>query len=404
MDTERHIAVAVERTSEYGRRFLQGVAAFFDGSPDCRLELLDPSRVPAHAEVAYDGWISRITDRHTLRRLHDAGRPVVDAICLAPLDGFSTIRTDAAAIGALAAEHFLAHGFRNFAFCGYGPVAFSERRRDAFAQCLRTRGFRPHVYGPPAAPRAPRPFRNSQVHLTEGTVGAAWDAAALADWIRSLPKPVAIFCCDDFRAADLARICRLNRIAVPDDVALLGVDNDPVYCLFGSSRLSSIDPDAEALGAAAAETLMAGLRADAPRALSRIVPPRGIVVRASTDTYPSAPGWLADALAFIAARVGDGISASDVFAHVGYSRTLVERVFREQLGRTVQTEIANRRVDAAKHLLTTTFLPMAEVAARTGYRSVEYFTRTFSMATGLPPAAYRHSHAPDLRLGRASQS
>lgn len=391
---ERHVAVAVERTSEYGRRFLQGVAAFFDGSPDCRLELLDPSRIPARAETAYDGWISRITDRRTLRRLHDAGRPVVDAICLSPFDGFSTIQTDAAAIGALAAEHFLAHGFRNFAFCGYGHIAFSERRRDAFARSLDAKGFLPHVYRPPTDPR---PFRNGQAHLTEGSVGEPRDAAALSDWLQRLSKPAAVFCCDDFRAADLARICRRNRIAVPDDVAILGVDNDPVYCLFGSSRLSSIDPDAEALGAAAAETLMACLHADAPRAISRIVPPRGIVVRASTDAYPSAPGWLAEALAFIAGHVGSGISASDVFAHVGYSRTLVERVFREQLGRTVQTEITDRRIDAAKHLLTTTYLPMMEVAARTGYSSVEYFTRTFRAATGLPPVAYRHSHAPELR-------
>ena len=95
MKRKFHIAVAIERTSEYGRRFLQGVADFFDDKPDCQLALLNPSQVTDRALDEYDGWICRITNKRILSKLHDTGKPVVDAICLEPFKDFSTIRTDA---------------------------------------------------------------------------------------------------------------------------------------------------------------------------------------------------------------------------------------------------------------------------------------------------------------------
>ena len=390
MKPKKRIAVAIERTSEYGRRFLQGVADFFDGKDDWQLDLQNPSQITSANVNDYDGWICRITNKRTLRLLHGTGKPVVDAICLTPFKGFSTIRTDFAAIGALAAEHFLAHRFVNFAFCGYRHVTFSDLRRNAFVGHLETKGFRPNIYRPPYRASMNPSSSARQRELTEGPLGEPEDAAALATWLKRLPKPVAVFCCDDFRASDVARLCKKSRIAVPDEVAVLGVDNDPIYCMFGSPRLSSIDPNAEALGVAAAETLHEQLSTGRSRqAVTRVIPPKGIVIRASTDAYPGAPAWFADAIAFIGGEIQSGISAADVFRRVGYSRTLVERVFRQVLGKTVQEKISEMRIQSAQRLLLTTTLSMKEIAARTGYRSVEYFTRAFSATVGRPPAAYR---------------
>ena len=117
-------------------------------------------------------------------------------------------------------------------------------------------------------------------------------------------------------------------------------------------------------------------------------------MRASTDSYPGAPDWFADAISYIGNEIGAGISATDVFRRVGYSRTLVERVFRKVLGKTVQEEIAEVRIRAAKQLLRTTAMPIKDIAAQTGYRSIEYFTRAFKAAVGLPPAAYRLTDTP----------
>lgn len=390
MKRKFQIAVAIERTSEYGRRFLQGVADFFDGREDWQLNLLNPSQITSANICDYDGWICRITNRRILRLLHDTGKPVVDAICLEPFKGFSSIRTDYAAIGTLAAEHFLSHGFVNFGFCGYRHVTFSDLRRNAFVRHLETRGFRPNIYRPPYRANAPVPSQARRRELTEGPLGEIDDAACLATWLSRLPKPVAVFCCDDFRASAVARLCKRAGISIPGDVAVLGVDNDPVYCMFGSPRISSIDPNAEAIGFAAAETLHGQLSSSRPRKpLSRTIPPKGIVVRASTDAYPAAPPWFADTLAYIGNEIPSGLSASDVFRRAGYSRTLVEQVFRRILGKTVQEKIAEMRIDAAKRLLASTALPIKDIAARSGFRSVTYFTRTFGAATRQSPADYR---------------
>ena len=395
MKRKLQIGVAIERTSEYGRRFLQGVADFFDDKPDCQLALLNPSQVTGRTLDEYDGWICRITNKRILAKMHNTGKPVVDAICLTPFKGFSTVRTDYTAIGTLAAEHFLAHRFSSFGFCGYRHVTFSDLRRNAFIRVLEDRGFRPSIYRPPYLPNRTRPTRTQQLGLTEGPLGEAEDAECLATWLRRLPKPVAVFCCDDFRASDVARLCKRLRLGVPDDVAILGVDNDPVYCMFSSPRLSSIDPDATALGHAAAELLQRQLSSrKARRPLARTIPPKGIVMRASTDSYPGAPDWFADAMSYIENEIRTGLSASDVFRRVGYSRTLVERVFRKVLGKTVQEEIAEVRVRAAMRLLRTTAMPIKDIAAQTGYRSIEYFTRKFKAAVGRPPAAYRLTGTP----------
>lgn len=114
-------------------------------------------------------------------------------------------------------------------------------------------------------------------------------------------------------------------------------------------------------------------------------------MRASTDAYPDAPDWFPDAMSYIESEIRTGLSASDVFRRVGYSRTLVERVFRKVLGKTVQEEIADVRIRAAQQLLRTTAMPVKDIAAQTGYRSIEYFTRQFAATVGQPPAAYRRA-------------
>ena len=395
MKRKFQIGVAIERTSEFGRQFLQGVANFFDDKPDFQLALLNPSRVTDRMLGEYDGWICRITNKRILRLLHDTGKPVIDAICLEPFKGFSTIRTDCTAIGTLAAEHFLAHRFSNFGFCGYRHVTFSNLRRNVFVRALEAKGFHPNIYRPPYRTSKPLPMQTQQLELTEGPLGETEDAECLSIWLKRLPKPVAIFCCDDFRASDVARLCKRLCLDVPDDVAILGVDNDPVYCMFNSPRLSSIDPNASALGYAAAELLQRQLSSrKARRPLTRTISPNGIVVRTSTDTYPGAPTWFADAMSYIENEIRTGLSASDVFRRVGYSRTLVERVFRKALGKTVQEEIADVRIRAAKQLLRTTAMPIKDIASQTGYRSIEYFTRKFKAAVGHPPAAYRLTGTP----------
>ena len=386
---KRRIAVAVERSTVYGRNILRGFAEIAGNHPEWDLSLIDPrSTASAAARGGFDAWICRIPDDRAAAALARTGRPVVDLATPHEYAAFASVATDAKAIGRLAAEHLLARRYPSFAFCGYPGIAFSDRRRAAFAACLAESGFTPAEYHPPQ--KALRRFGADYRHgdrLVETP-----DATALRTWLRSLPKPVAIFCCDDLRAAQLVRVCRAAGFSVPRDVAVLGVDDDPLLCLFASPRLSSIDSDSVEVGRAAARALAQML--DSPEAAPPqiSVAPRGVASRASTDCWPGAPEWLPGLLDWIAENAGENLSACDVFRRAGRSRTLVERVFRERLGTTVQRKIAEARIETAKRLLARTARPLADIARASGFSSAGYFSRTFAAATGLAPTAWREAN------------
>ena len=390
MEKTRRIAVAAERSSAYGRNFIRGVAEVAEQHPEWALTLLDPRSVTKKVSDGYDGWICRIADKRTSAALAVCDKPVIDCLCAVPCPLFASVRTDADVIGRLAAEHLLKRHFTHFAFCGYRQVIFSDRRRNAFASYLEGKHIRPAIYRPPLRPSN----RFGQDFLLGDRVESPPDIDDLAKWLTRLPKPVGIFCCDDLRAFQVLSVCSTLKLAVPSDVAILGVDNDPIYCLFSTPRLSSIDPDSTAIGRLAATTL-ATMLADAatarhPPALT--VPPKGVVERESTNTYPGAPPWLMEALAYIRTNAAKGISAADIFRHVGFSRTLVERTFRERLSSTVQRLITETRLETARRLLATTALPIKEVALLSGFATLEYFSRTFTAAAGITPSVWREKN------------
>ena len=185
-------------------------------------------------------------------------------------------------------------------------------------------------------------------------------------------------------------VCNKAGLAVPRDVAVLGLDNDLIIC--GSSRpmLSSIDPNTREIGRVAAETLQELMDSGVPsRSVVRQVPPAGVVSRASTETAPIDPPWLAEALVYVWRNAKNGISAIDVFEHVGRSHTLVARMFREKLGTSVQKEIARMRLNEAQRLLKTTSMSIKRVAAHSSFRSVAYLMQTFTAAFGIPPGEWR---------------
>lgn len=386
MTAKLQIAVSAERSSAYGRGFIGGVAEIAEEHPDWELSLIEPAPITLKVAKSFDAWICRIADAPSASALATCKRPVVDCLCLVPNPNFATVRTDAEAIGQLAAEHLIAHHFTHFAFCGYRRIVFSDRRRDAFVRYLEGRGIRSSIYRPPLRPEN----RFGRDFLLGNRLESPPDADDLAAWIARLPKPVGIFCCDDLRASHVRTICRTLSLDVPGDVAVLGVDDDPIYCMFTSPRLSSIDPDSHMIGRTAAKTLAELLAAPTgTKPPNRIVPPKGIIARASTETMPDTPKWLTEACRFIRMNVADGISANDVFRHTGYSRTLVERHFKAAFGTTVQAKIAESRLNEACRLLSNTTLPIKEISVRSGFASLEYFSRAFAAAKGITATAWR---------------
>jgi len=324
------------------------------------------------------------------QRIH---RPVIDVFYDKPHDGFAIVKTNHARIGTLAAEHFTERRFKNFAFCGFGGGRFSDYCRAAFARAPSKHEETCSVYVPP---KESRYNFNKQVLINE-QISPASDARALWQWLKRLAKPVGVFCPNDLRAWQLLQVCHQHGVCVPREVAILGLDNDVLVCGLADPMISSIDPDTEAIGRCAASTLLDLLRNPqlAKRSLIRQVLPREVVCRASTEIYPVEPAWLSDALVFIGRHIGENLTASDIYRHVGLSHTQVDKVFRSKLGTSVQGEIAGMRLEKVQRLLLSTRLPLTEIAPLCGFSTPQYLIKSFSKKFSCSPAAWRSARQGD---------
>ena len=353
---------------------------------DWELSLFSPDDVVRGAAKA-DAFIARGLNAETTAALKATGKSVVSIYSDNFETGFSTVDADHAAAGRLAAEHFLDHRFTTFAFCGYDGTAFSDRRYDAFARRLAQNNFSCIHY--PTPKNALLSFRTNLLKGEWFRMGS--DHRQMLAWVRRLPKPVAVFCSNDLRAYQLARTCRNAGIEVPHEVAILGVDNDLMVCSFSSPMLSSVDTDVFSIGRTAAESLARMLESPSAAPSHISVPPKGVVVRPSSEVYPLNPPWLSEALVFISRNIGKNLTSADIARHLGMSHTPIDKAFRSVLGTSVQKEIVRVRLEKSARLLVTTKLPIGEIARRAGFTRTEYFCSCFRSKYGVKPSEYRRS-------------
>ncbi len=386
--TDTRVAVIVERDRAYGRELCCGIADAALREDGWALEFVDADSLErSKALRGFDGVIARVVDDAMAQRLTASGLPVVDVFCNKRYPQFGSVDGDQAAIGRKAAEHFLARRFTSFAYCGYEGYNYSDERRDAFAAILKEHYFPCSVFKTPR--RALAEYDARVTRREDVTLGT--DARSLAQWLKGLPSRTAVFCCHDTRAYQVLCICRSENIAVPDGLAVLGVDNDPLVCSFVAPSISSIDNSGHRVGAAAVAVLSRMMRSKAARKNPPAirVQPGEVSLRRSTETYAFAQKWISDALVYISRNVEKRLTAEDVAAFVGKSLPMVEEGFHKALGRTVQQELIESRLSEAKRLLANTTLSVAEVVARSGFASAQYFCRVFKADTGLTAESWR---------------
>lgn len=380
------IGILIERQRTYGRRLCEGIIRFARERTNWTLRIVDFMNLPQIAHNKdIDGFIARVMDDRAEEQLRATGKPVVDVFFERPRMGFAAADQNALLVGQMAAQHFIEHRFTNFAFCGYNGRSYSDRRRDAFMQCLEQNHFPCAVYRTP--PSALKDFNNSVV--LQERFGFASDHRALRTWISKLPKPVGVFCSHDMRAYHLAEACRSQGLQIPEDVAILGADDDELVCNFSDPPLSSIDQNAFGIGYAAANTLESMLQNPDVVPSPVLIDPIRLIERESTRIYTVSPPWLSDALIFIRRNISNNITASDVYAAVGKSHTLVDSAFRRTFGTSVQKTIIRTRLEEAKRLIRDTSLTLTEIAAKTGFSTAQYFCSSFSKTFGTSPSAYR---------------
>ncbi len=288
------------------------------------------------------------------------------------------IRSDHRAEGALAAEHLLERGFTSFAFFGYPRFAWSGECQSGFTARLQAAGHSCQHYR-----RAERVSWHHQQSSWEREV------ERVAQWIHSLPKPLGLMACNDFRGIQALDACRRAGIAVPEQVAVIGVDNEELVCKLAYPPLSSVVPNARSIGYKAATLLDRLMKGEPEPAVPLLIPPAEVITRLSTDVNAITDPNVAAAMLFIREHACEGIGVSDVLSHVPVSRSVLQRRFRSLLGRPIHRMIAGVRLQRAKQLLVETDLPLTVIAKRAGFSHAEYLNAAFRQAFGLPPGIYR---------------
>ena len=321
-----------------------------------------------------------IISRHTTPTLVETCRklklPLVDLNDTAVFPGVPKIRPDNVALGHLGAEHFLERGYKSFGFCGFRNDGWACERRDGFVEALRLAGHGCNVF---------------DVDYP-GDLTPFWDEkqiSALAAWLRSLPKPASVMACNDLRALQVISAAQTADLLVPEEIAVLGSNNDPIRCELAYPALSSVATNPFQSGYLAADwlaQLMQGRKIPQP---DFRIEPIGVTTRHSTDILAIDDRNIAAALSYIREHACQGITVEEVLKSAFASRSQLEKKFRRLLGRSPQAEIRRVQVAKIRQLLIETTFPMKKIAELTGFEHVEYMCVVFKRLTGSSPGAYR---------------
>jgi len=312
---------------------------------------------------------NKMTNRFVLG-LSRSGIPVVDLTFNHPEIRLPRVSGDHEAFGRMARQHYESLNFRNFAWFSTTWSHVHELRCRGFAPSLKW--VFDEMVGDSAVDNWPIFLR---------TIGRQ---------LKNAPKPLAILAYDDADAARVLSAALEQGLRVPEDVAIMGIGNDTVICENQEVPLSSVNHDLDTNGyegAAMLERLMKrGGKASVP---TKLIPPRGIVIRKSTDTLSADNQTLSSALKAISERIHRSFGINEIADAVGLSRTALDRLFAEHFSHSVGREIARQRISRAQKMLVDSDRPMKEIAALCGYCNAGHFTNAFRSATSLSPKEWR---------------
>jgi LacI family transcriptional regulator len=358
------VGIIVNNVGGYSRGVIRGVASFaFARAWHCHVEGVNATAIRRRLRE-FDGLIVQAATASQARMLARSALPAVNVSSALGLSRVPSVVSDDVGVGRMGAEHFLRRGHRRFWFAALDPRQFAVRRFDGFAERLAEAGFDVlRIDSPRALARA----------ITQ----------RLGD------EAVAVMACNDRAAVAVLDACRGAGVRVPDQVAVLGVDNDDLSQSLADPPLSSVDTARERIGFEAAMTLEQLMAGEAIGTDLRLIPPKDVIVRRSTDALAIDDADVAAAARYIHAHAGRPISVADVARIVPISRRQLERRFEHALGRSMHDEILRCRIDRARRLLSDTDLTLAQVAIASGFRSATYFSVAFAQHAHATPGAYR---------------
>ena len=378
------IALLVETSRGYGRGILQGIIRYarLHGPWSFYITPGDfEQALPAMKQWGGTGIIARIETPQTARAIRATGLPVVcldysaaqAAMTETPWK-VSEVHPDPVASIDLAIEHLVGRAFKRLAFVGIPGRIWSDQRQAAFAQRVKQQRRARFIYKPPRAKRDREWDREQEM---------------LGQWLKDLPKPVGLVACNDDRGRQVLEAAMAAGVQVPDEVAVVGIDNDEVLCELSTPPLSSVMLNTDKGGYEIAELLdglMSG-RVRGPRQLT--VEPLWVITRRSTDALGIDDREVAAALRFIRENRGRPFGVGDILQEICISRRSLELRFQKTLRRSVRQEIQNVHLEWARQLLAETDMALPNVAQKSGFSTASYLGQVFRKRYGVTPSQYR---------------
>lgn len=375
----KRIVLLVETSREFGRQLTTGIVRYsmLNGPWSFYKEQIGlKSSIPHLTNWKPDGIIMR--DSLIKNELLKLKIPTIlvqhDSSCPKNLP---VIKTNSLLIAKMASEHFIEKGFKNFAFCGFDNFEWSNNRKLYFTEHNDKAGFMTHIYSPPKSIKI-HDWEDEQRHVSE--------------WIKTLPKPVGMLACNDDRGQHILEVCKQSGFKVPEEVAVIGVDNDPMICEIGDPPLTSIALNVESAGYEAAKLLDRLINKKKKNRLQIIVSPTHIVQRQSSDILAVNDTEVSSAIRFIRENAKNKILVNDVVKATHISRRSLEQRFRRTIHRSIYSQIRRVRIELISKVLIETGLPISQIISHFNFTDVEHIARYFKKEKGISIREFRNLH------------
>ena len=376
------ILLLTDFSSGYGRSLLEGVVRYareagpwvFYRMPLYYRELHGDEGVVRWAEEwGADAIIAQLTDVD-LNVLNRLDIPIIVQNYKERCHGLSNLTGDYYGTGVMAAEFFIRKGYKAFAYYGFTDTVWMRERGEGFRDAVSEKGYPVYTF-------------DDGRQLSDGQWN--FDAERVSRWLLDLPKPIALFACDDYYALQITEVCKMYNIDIPGDIAVLGVDNDNLLCNISDPALSSIELDVENGGYEVGKLLHLFIEKKITAPADVIIKPVRVVSRGSTERFAVSDKYIGQVLAYIEDNYCNSLSVDDLIRIIPYSRRVLEKKFKSETGMSVYQYIQQQRIEKFAALLITTDLPLAEAAADAGFPDYKNVSRIFVKMKEMTPLQYR---------------
>lgn len=380
------VRLIIDISFSYGRNLLQGISQYVQKFKNWEFETTfsyfgdnQYKKYRIDKNNTADGIIVFSPEKEVLTEVLKSDIPAIIKGVDKPVSGYINFQTDNMMLCKKAFDHFRHIGFERMAYCGLHNVQWSKERCQAMQDITAVNHYELSVY-------TGKSYKTVRKGEHEKNI--------LEEWLKSLPKPIGLLAANDFRGKEVLEACQSAGIKVPEEIAILGVDNDDCICPFTNPPLSSIGRFFHKAGYEAALTLNCLMSGEKPERQEIIIEPQEVIQRQSTDILAVDNKTVAEALLFIRSHKHLLLTVAKVSEHVAVHDRVLYNLFKKYLGYTVHEEIKRVKSDEIARLLLQTDLSVFQIAQQMGFENADNFSRYFFKAKGMSPMAHRHHYNP----------